>query len=51
MEIHAFTLGSFGVSAYVVVEGGEALLVDAPGVAGPGSPRARQGGRADGGGL
>jgi len=30
MEIHTFTLGSFGVSAYVVVEGGEALLVDAP---------------------
>ena len=30
MEIHTFTLGSFGVSAYAVVCGREALIVDAP---------------------
>jgi glyoxylase-like metal-dependent hydrolase (beta-lactamase superfamily II) len=30
MEIHTFVLGSFQVSAYVVVEGGEAMAVDAP---------------------
>jgi glyoxylase-like metal-dependent hydrolase (beta-lactamase superfamily II) len=30
MEIHTFGLGSFQVSAYVVVEGGEAMIVDAP---------------------
>jgi glyoxylase-like metal-dependent hydrolase (beta-lactamase superfamily II) len=30
MEIHAFELGSFLVSAYVVVADGEAMVVDAP---------------------
>ena len=30
MEIHSFVLGSFGVSAYVVVDGGEAMIIDAP---------------------
>jgi len=30
MEIHTFELGSFAVSAYVVVAGGEAMIVDAP---------------------
>jgi hydroxyacylglutathione hydrolase len=30
MEIHTFELGSFLVSAYVVVEGDEAMIVDAP---------------------
>jgi len=30
MQIHAFTLGPLQVSAYVVTEGQEALLVDAP---------------------
>jgi len=30
MDIHAFTLGPLQVSAYVVTEGQEALLVDAP---------------------
>lgn len=30
MEIHTFELGSFGVSAYVVVAGREALVIDAP---------------------
>ena len=30
MEIHAFELGSFQVSAYVVVAGDEAMIVDAP---------------------
>jgi glyoxylase-like metal-dependent hydrolase (beta-lactamase superfamily II) len=30
MEIHTFELGSFGVSAYVVVEGRETMIVDAP---------------------
>jgi len=30
MEIHPFVLGSFGVSAYLVVEGADAVLVDAP---------------------
>jgi hydroxyacylglutathione hydrolase len=30
MEIHAFELGSFQVSAYVVIDGGQAVLIDAP---------------------
>lgn len=30
MEIHTFELGSFAVSAYVVVAGEEAMIVDAP---------------------
>ena len=30
MEIHTFELGSFQVSAYVVIEGDEAMIVDAP---------------------
>lgn len=30
MEIHAFVLGSFQVSAYVVTDGGETMVVDAP---------------------
>ena len=30
MEIHTFTLGSFGVSAYLVAEGADAVVVDAP---------------------
>ena len=30
MEIHTFALGSFQVSAYVVVDGGEAMVIDAP---------------------
>jgi len=30
MEIHTFELGSFQVSAYVVVAGDEAMIVDAP---------------------
>ena len=30
MEIHTFELGSFAVSAYVVVVGEEAMIVDAP---------------------
>jgi glyoxylase-like metal-dependent hydrolase (beta-lactamase superfamily II) len=30
MDIHTFTLGSFGVSAYVVHAGHDAILVDAP---------------------
>jgi len=31
MEIHAFVLGPLQVSAYVVIDGGEAMIVDAPG--------------------
>jgi hydroxyacylglutathione hydrolase len=30
MEIHALTLGGFGVSAYVVMDDGQAVLIDAP---------------------
>ena len=30
MEIHTFMLGSYGVSAYVVIDDGHALLIDAP---------------------
>jgi len=30
VEIHSFVLGSFQVSAYVVANGGEAMIVDAP---------------------
>jgi glyoxylase-like metal-dependent hydrolase (beta-lactamase superfamily II) len=30
MEIHTFELGSFAVSAYVVVADGEAMVIDAP---------------------
>lgn len=30
MEIHTHVLGSFQVSAYVVIDGGEAMVVDAP---------------------
>jgi glyoxylase-like metal-dependent hydrolase (beta-lactamase superfamily II) len=30
MDIHTFTLGSFGVSAYLLVEGADAVLIDAP---------------------
>ena len=30
MDIHAFTLGSFQVSAYVLLHDGRALLIDAP---------------------
>jgi|WetSurMetagenome_2_1015567.scaffolds.fasta_scaffold61559_3 hydroxyacylglutathione hydrolase len=30
MEIHTFTLGSLQVSAYVVIDGGQAILIDAP---------------------
>lgn len=30
MDIHAFVLGSLQVSAYVVTDGGEAMIVDAP---------------------
>jgi hydroxyacylglutathione hydrolase len=30
MEIHSLTLGSLQVSAYIVIDGGQAILIDAP---------------------